>query len=705
VASRNVLYYGKETPLPERVALRAGPLSLFYEAGDLRTVRLGDREVLRRVYVAIRDRNWGTVAPVLSNVQIEAGADSFRVTYDVENRQDEAEPIGRSGVGAEPREPLRGSKRADPSLRDPPRPLPIDFAWKGRITGASDGTIRFEMEGVARSTFLRARIGFCVLHPVRECAGRSCTVEHVDGTMEEGTFPALISPHQPFLEMRAITHEVLPGVRAEVRFEGDVFEMEDHRNWTDASYKTYCTPLRLPYPVEVRKGEKIEQAVTLTLQRDEGQPVTAGQAAAAGEEPARSGPGRVSLVVGRSSRVAPESGVPRPRLMEIGLGAASHEQALLEREIARLRALRPAHLRVDMLPGSPTFAGALQRASSEAAVIGAGLEVAIHLSGAGADDLEAIAAAAGAAPVRRWLVFHVEEKSTSARWVRLARERLASLAPGARFVGGADAYFAELNRGRPDTSAVDGVTFSINPQVHAFDNLSLVENLEAQAAPVESARAFAGGKPIHVSPVTLRPRFNPNAAGPEPEPAPGELPFAVDERQVSLFGAAWTLGSLKYLAESGVASATYYETTGWRGVMGLGPLVSAGLPEQTVAPFAALRGTVYPLYHILADVGEFAGGEVIPVASSDPLQADGLALRNEGRVRILVANMTPEARPLSLQLPPGEARVRFLDERTAEEAMKEPEAFRARPGEARAVTEGRLGLELLPYGVARVDVG
>ena len=35
---QNVLYYGKEDPLPEQKELRAGPLSLIYEAGDLRYV-------------------------------------------------------------------------------------------------------------------------------------------------------------------------------------------------------------------------------------------------------------------------------------------------------------------------------------------------------------------------------------------------------------------------------------------------------------------------------------------------------------------------------------------------------------------------------------------------------------------------------------------------------------------------------------------
>ena len=52
------LYYGWDGPLPEKRELRAGPLTLLFEGGDLRYVRLGDHEVLRRVYVSVRDSNW-----------------------------------------------------------------------------------------------------------------------------------------------------------------------------------------------------------------------------------------------------------------------------------------------------------------------------------------------------------------------------------------------------------------------------------------------------------------------------------------------------------------------------------------------------------------------------------------------------------------------------------------------------------------------
>ena len=104
-------------------------------------------------------------------------------------------------------------------------------------------------------------------------------------------------------------------------------------------------------------------------------------------------------------------------------------------------------------------------------------------------------------PVRRVLVFREGEEVAAAHWVSMARERLSVAAPGAAFCGGTNVYFNELNRNRPDTAAMDGVAYSINPQIHAFDEASLTEALEGQAATVTSARAFCGDLPVIVSPV------------------------------------------------------------------------------------------------------------------------------------------------------------------------------------------------------------
>jgi hypothetical protein len=655
--TKNVLYYGKDEPLPEQIPLRAGPLSLVYEDGDIRYVKLGTKEILRRIYVAIRDRNWGTVLPKISNLQMDIDEDSFRITYDVENKEGN-----------------------------------IDFFWKGTITGDLKGKINFTMEGVARVTFLRARIGFCILHPM-EYAGATCRIKHVDGAVEECDFPQYIAPQHvidgevkpvhPFNEMRAMSYEVAPGVWAEARFEGDIFEMEDQRNWTDASYKTYCTPLRLPFPVEVKEGTKILQSVTLTLTGDVPEVETRAE-----EE-------KLTFSIGEK----PTNPLPR-----IGLGAASHGQPLSAREISRLKTLNLSHVRADLKLSDPDYEDALRQVVGEANALGVPLEMALFLSNSAENELKSLVGVLdqiskeGARPeICTWLIFHQQEKSTSEEWLRLARRYLSIYDPQAKLGSGTDFFFTELNRGRPPVEALDLVTYSLNPQLHAFDNASLVETLEAQASTVESARQFSTGLPLSISTITFKMRANPNATGPEPEPAPGELPHRVDVRQMSLLGAGWTAGSLKYVAESDVYSVTYYETTGWLGVME----TEAGspLPEK----FHSLPGGVFPMYHVLADVGEFTRGEVLPTTSSDTLKVDGLALRKDGKTRVLLANLSPELQHVILNNLGQRVRVRHLDETNAEEARRSPEDYRSQAGELQETTSGALELSLLPYAVARID--
>ena len=647
--SQTVLYYGTEERLPEAIDLRAGPLAMIFEPKNafLRYIRFGDREILRGIYVAVRDRNWGTVAPMISNLKTEVTAGAFRLSFDVQCQEGD-----------------------------------INFHWKGDISGDNQGSINFGFDGLARSTFWRNRLGFAVLHPIRECAGNPCAVEKVDGTVERGVFPRYVSPNQPFKEMRAISHEVVPELMAEVRFEGETFEMEDQRNWTDASYKTYCTPLSLPYPVEVKEGTKLAQSVKLNLK---------GKASA--EAPKiELGGSKVTVAVDQKS--------PAP-LPLIGLGMASHGHPLTDKERQRLKQLNLSHLRVDLKLSEPDYPEILNRAAAEAKALGVSLEAALFLTGSAETELSNFVRKLEQVKPRvsTWLIFQTKEKSTTEPAIRLARHHLSSYDPKAKIGAGTNAYFAELNRGRPPVTALDLVSYSMNPQIHAYDNATLVETLEAQAGTIESARQFSGNLSLVVSPVTLRPRFNPNATGPEPEPRRDELPLQVDVRQMSLFGAGWTLGSIKHLAGSGTYSVTYYETTGWRGVIETedGP----SLPRK----FRSVAGGVYPLYHVLADVGEFAGGHLLSTTSSAPLNVEGMALQKGERFRLLLANLGPKVqyvRVLNSKL--GDyVQVKRLDEFSGEGAMRSPESFRSKPGLLQQTSGNQIELALLPYAIVRVD--
>jgi hypothetical protein len=636
---RNVILYGRESDLPQPIPLRAGPLSLIFEAGDLRYIRLGTYEIVRRIYVAVRDHNWATIPMQISDLKIDSADDRFSITYSADHQERE-----------------------------------IDFHWDATIQGTSDGQISFSMQGQARSTFQRNRIGFCVLHPP-ECAGASCRIVQEFGDIVEKPFPPLIAPapkDDPFQEIREMTYQVAEGAWADLKFEGDIFETEDQRNWSDGSYKTFCTPLRLPFPVKIERGTEVSQRVQLRLRTD--MPVIA--------------------TTSSSSSVRLRIGEQAAPLVHIGLALSKHTHT--DQQIDRLKALSLSHVRTELQLGQSSARRDYQAAVGEAGRIGAPLEIAVYAKRNDAkQQFEQLASwIEPEHSIARWLIFQTGALTTPPAVFEAARQILAAHTPNAQFGAGSTAYFTELNRERPDLHTADILCYSVNPQVHAFDNTSLVENAQAIAYTIESARTIAGERSVAVSPITLRPRFNPDATGAAVETTAGTLPEAVDPRQMSLFGAVWTLASLKAIAQSGAASVTYFETVGWLGVM--------ERDEGSPAPsqFRSIPGGVFPLYHVFAAVGEYGGGEVLPCESSAPLSIAGLVLRKQNQLGILLANLQPAVQEITLEgAPDGEYKHRRLDASTAISAMKQPEAFVAERSERVPLKNSGPRITLPPYGM------
>jgi hypothetical protein len=640
-------WYGRDEPPPEHHEVRAGPLAMIVDGGDLRYVRLGHTELVRRLFAAVRDRNWNTITGTISGLRLETDTDSFRLSFSSHHVSDD-----------------------------------IDFEWQATVAGSAGGTIRYELDGGARRAFRYCRIGLCVLHPVAEFAGRPYAARTASQDHLSGALPELIGPQRVengfevplFPSFDALTVDLRGGIEVVHEFEGDLFETEDQRNWTDASFKTYSTPLALGYPHDASAGQRFRQMVTVRVHVP---PVCS--------EPKRSR--SVSVTLGEQlSRSLPL----------LGVGLNPEVQPLSPRATALLGELNLDHLRVDVDPAGPAYAGLLERAAAEASALGCELELALFLSDKAEDELEAVAAALQPdVPIARILLYHVREPVTPISLADLARQHLRT-ARG--FAGGTNAYFAQLNAFRPGAGAFDAIAYPITPQVHAFDEASLVETLAAQGETVVTARSFADGAAIVVSPVTLRPRFNPDAKEPEQPPGPGELPPAVDPRQMSLFGAAWTLGSIKHLAESGVAAATYYETVGWRGLVETeaGPSVRALFPSHP--------GMVFPLYHVFADLAGWRCADVVACRSSDSLAVEGLALRRADDELLLVANLSP--RPLAVAMQSLRASrtawLRVLDEDTFGEATLDPAAFRVR-GKRVAVRSDELTVELAPYAIASLE--
>ena len=68
--------------MPESINLKAGHLSVHYQDGFIRHIFCGTTEIVRMIYAAVRDQNWGTVIPVIENESIEKSEDHFKIDYD-----------------------------------------------------------------------------------------------------------------------------------------------------------------------------------------------------------------------------------------------------------------------------------------------------------------------------------------------------------------------------------------------------------------------------------------------------------------------------------------------------------------------------------------------------------------------------------------------------------------------------------------------
>ena len=645
--SRYQRWYGRDDPPARLHELRAGPVELLLEGIDLRYVRVDELELARRVHVAVRDTSWATVPAQVSGLRIDAEEASFEVLF-----------------------------RATHVLGD------LSFSWQGTIAGGRDGVVEYTMDGMADAPFDYNRIGFCVLHP-REVAGCAFRLSG-PGRDLGGYLPDRIG-QQRFENGRF--HPLLPaydrlqivaadGAVMEFIFEGDLFEMEDQRNWTDASFKTYSTPPERGWPHHADVGQRIRQVVRITA------PVA--------EKPQSRTP-RPSNAV--EIEIGAGQGLPFP---EIGVGTASEDGPPGERESGLLRAAGLAHLRVDLHLDS-NWQSPLQAGLETARVLDAPCELAVFIDPSQLSQLDEVARMLAAAQVRvcRVFAFETGRDVSDSRLIVGVRDRLRSCCPEAAFAVGTNLTFAELNRERPSLDEAELVVYPICATIHADDDTSVRETPAAQGDTVRSARALAGGQPVAVSPVTFRPRIWPHG---RLEGYAG-LPFQVDPRQCSLFGAAWTVASIKYLAEAGAAAVTYFETLGWRGL--LEPAGGAARPSA----FASWPGQVFPLYHVLADVGDWRrrSAQLVPAHSSDSLTLAALAADVGGGLQILIANLEPRRQTARVRPVPGDAAaVRILDEDSFQQASSEPESFRA-TREMVATNDSALELQLEPYAVARVS--
>lgn len=590
MSDETFLLTGTHEPAVQPIVLRAGRLTADLIDGNLRTIRHGGTEVLRAIGYIVRDRDWGTYEPVISDLAVSQRDDSFSVSYEAR---------------------CEGSDKTN-------------LAFAVAIEGRQDGSLLFDVVATPDGDFETSRCGFCILHPIRELAGAPVKVGHVDGSIVETTLPERIDPWQPFKNMRAITTTVRPGLLAECRMEGDIFEMEDQRNWSDASYKTYVRPLALPWPYTLPSGAPTRQTVSLHFE-GAGEGVYASTLTIA-DKP-------VSLSLGHAG----------PALPPVGLVIYPQDAEATAANLDLLEKLAPRRLLFHFDPLAGHAAEAIRHFAAVAAACpqaAATLEIAVPCRrdpGAELGDIAALVDEAGLGLSAVVVSPAVDRQSTppGSAWpdcppledVYAAARRAF---PHQQLGGGMLSYFTELNRKPVPAALLDFVSHCTCPIVHAADDLSVMQSLEALPFITGSFRAAYGEKPYRIGPSTIAMRQNPYGRATKDNPSLQRIAMASrDPRHAGLFGAAWALAYAARVAPAGLDQLVLSSLAGSFGLV-------AGVGEPVA------EGAVRPLFHVVRALAELSGAAYLPVETGCADAVAGLGARTKNGVVVMMANLTPE---------------------------------------------------------------
>ncbi len=563
--------------------LHAGPLNVLYENGFLRVISYGGNEIIRMIYFALRDHNWNTISHRIENERIEAHSDRFEVAYDCLNVSEGTEII----------------------------------AWKVKIEGRSEGSVIFEIAGEVRAPFRRNRAGFCVLHPL-DVLGEECRITHSDGSSTAKVFPADVAPDNPFVDIERMQW-TSSGISCTLVFEGDLFETEDQRNWGDASFKTFCTPLTRPFPVELRKGDRIMQRVTFRPDA------------------------KLSHLKETDSDIILRDAGHRSKLPVFGIGESTESRHLTDKAASLLRDLRLRYYRIDLTPSSENFATEFSSAYENAFRAGVALEVVLHVTDNIDEEMEAFSVMCQQNKVRLRKVALLPAKGMVTAQAAIDRiPPLKEVFPRVQFGAGTNYNFNEINKNRFIASNVDFITFSTDPQEHAFDDRTILENSASPEYLVRSAKSIYGSDmPVHISPLTLRKRFNPYATNPADLYIDEEA--KADPRMKEPFAALWTFASICSAAKGGASAITFFQTTGNQGIL-------------------SLHDEPYPVYGVLKNLSPYQDKAVTVLESRDTM-VTGMLL--DGKL-LAMCNLSHDGKRVRwnesvFELEPGQIRFEPLD--------------------------------------------
>jgi len=476
--------------------------SLLRDNLFFRNIKYNDVEILKLISFLVRDKNWNNYTPEIIKTTSYYNNNNLHFEFDLKYGDSEQ--------------------------------LEVKI-----LLSIGDNSVRLIANGKFLTDFWTNRIGFNLLLPLDGVVDQEVTVTKSDQKIETLKYPLLIKPDQPMVKFNNLSYEMFNSIDLNISFSGIHFEMEDQRNWGDASYKIYSGSLLDPFPYKENKDSVFHQEIEIAVKEKNNLAATT-----------------------QNQKILPINTNEEYTMPKIGIKADNETDVSETVNVDFLYHLvdfESNTLNKKKFYNLPVYLVALIDHSKNINDIIKDIQEYITLNNIKLDKLLICPK------------IYLNSFQPAGEWPSVPNlgdyyKEAKIHFPHTQIFSGMVTNFTELNRKKPD-GVFDGINFSFTPIVHDASDYGVLDTPNSLKYILNTINNFTKDTPTHIGPITIGMHFNPYGEKLADNYDKKRLEMTdVDPRHDSLISLNWTIAVFSEILSK---NTKYITLTSLKGIHGI----------------------------------------------------------------------------------------------------------------------------------------
>ena len=443
----------------------------------LRNIKYNNIEILKLISFLVRDKNWNNYSPDIIKTSSYNKDQQLHFEFDL--------------------------KYGD-----------VEQLEVKLLLSIGSNSVKLIANGKFLTDFWTNRIGFNLLLPLDGVVNQQVIVSKSDQTTETLKYPLIIQPDQPMVKFNNLSYEMFDSIALNIRFDGIHFEMEDQRNWGDASYKIYSGSLLDPFPYKENKNSAFHQEIEITVREKNN-----------------------SLETISNQNIIPLNIQEEYAMPKIGIKVDNETNGIDIVNVDFVYHLVDFERNTESKPNFnnlPIYLVALIDHTKKVKDIVKDIKDYILSNKISVDKILICPK------------IYLNSFQPAGEWPSVPKlgdyyKEAKIQLPDVHIFSGMVTNFTELNRKKPD-GKFDGINFSFTPIVHDASDYGVLDTPNSLKYILHSVNNFSKDTPIHIGPMTLGMHFNPYGEKLAANIDQVRLEMTdFDPRHDSLIGLNWTI--------------------------------------------------------------------------------------------------------------------------------------------------------------------